>query len=175
MFRDEHWNAHMSEPINFIDPDKRRRIDALDEIKRALEVAEILPFRFWCSTSECRMNISTSTSRPCHDRHRASARFRQAARSDGVGGEHSNELSTPEKLIELLQTAHSRMLCLLRHRARSHDEPVTGIDVLEGPHPSTHVHDNTAQDDRICGRERNHRIGARPCRCFIPRHKVPRC
>ena len=25
MFRDEHWSAHMSEPINFIDPDKRRR------------------------------------------------------------------------------------------------------------------------------------------------------
>jgi sugar phosphate isomerase/epimerase len=32
--------------VNVIHPDKSRRIDAMDEIKRALEVAEQIPFRF---------------------------------------------------------------------------------------------------------------------------------
>jgi sugar phosphate isomerase/epimerase len=32
--------------VNVIHPEKSRRIDAMDEIKRALEVAEQLPFRF---------------------------------------------------------------------------------------------------------------------------------
>src|SRR6266852_5171253 len=31
-------------PLNLVDFDKRRRIEAMDEIKRAIEVAEHLPF-----------------------------------------------------------------------------------------------------------------------------------
>src|SRR5205085_5761434 len=32
--------------VNFVDADKRRRIESMDEIKRAIEVAEQAPFRF---------------------------------------------------------------------------------------------------------------------------------
>src|SRR5512147_2555284 len=34
------------QPLNLVDMEKPRRIDALDEIKRAVEVAEYMPFRF---------------------------------------------------------------------------------------------------------------------------------
>ena len=34
------------QPVNIVDPDKRNRIDAMDEIKRAIEVAEYVPFRY---------------------------------------------------------------------------------------------------------------------------------
>jgi sugar phosphate isomerase/epimerase len=33
-------------PLNIVDPEKRSRIEAMDEIKRAIEVAEYAPFRF---------------------------------------------------------------------------------------------------------------------------------
>src|SRR3954464_8723384 len=107
MFRDEQWNAHMSDPINFIDADKRRRIEALDEIKRALEVAEILPFQFLVQ--------HIGNSNEYFDEHKfdyamtAIEHLRAFAKPLGVTvlvENIPNELSTPEKLMELLQTAH---------------------------------------------------------------------
>ena len=35
-----------SAPLNIVDTEKPRRIEAMDEIKRALEIAEQIPFRF---------------------------------------------------------------------------------------------------------------------------------
>src|SRR5919204_6927307 len=42
MFSDYEWGRSGSPPINFVDNDKRRRIESMDEIKRAIEVAETL-------------------------------------------------------------------------------------------------------------------------------------
>jgi len=150
MFRDEHWNAHMSEPINFIDSDKRHRIDALDEIKRALEVAEILPFRFLVQ--------HIGMSNEYFDEHKfdhamtAIEHLRAFAKPLGVTvlvENIPNELSTPEKLIELLQTAHFQDVgvCFDTGHAHMMSRVHQAFDVLKDRIRSTHVHDNTAQDD----------------------------
>jgi len=150
MFRDEQWNAHMSEPINFIDPDKRRRIDALDEIKRALEVAEILPFRFLVQ--------HIGMTNEYFDEHKfdhamtAIEHLRAFAKPLGVTvlvENIPNELSTPEKLIELLQTAHFQDVgvCFDTGHAHMMSRVHQAFDVLKDRIRSTHVHDNTAQDD----------------------------
>ena len=39
-------SARAGATVNIVDPDKRMRIEAMDEIKRAIEVAEYAPFRF---------------------------------------------------------------------------------------------------------------------------------
>jgi len=46
LYSDMEMGRGGSPAVNVIHPEKSRRIDAMDEIKRALEVAEILPFRF---------------------------------------------------------------------------------------------------------------------------------
>ena len=47
MFYDEEeWSRGPMEPINIVETDRKRQIDATDEIKRALECAEHIPFRF---------------------------------------------------------------------------------------------------------------------------------
>jgi sugar phosphate isomerase/epimerase len=150
MFRDEHWNAHMSDPINFIDPDKRRRIEALDEIKRALEVAEILPFRFLVQ--------HIGNSNEYFDEHKfdhamtAVEHLRAFAKPLGVTvlvENIPNELSTPEKLIELLQTAHFQDVgvCFDLGHAHMMSRVHQAFDVLKDRIRSTHVHDNDAHQD----------------------------
>ena len=44
-FADTHWSRHVSHSLHLLDPDKGRRIAAMDETKRALEAAEHIPFR----------------------------------------------------------------------------------------------------------------------------------
>ena len=46
MWSDYEWGRAGAPPVNVVDPEKRRRIESMDEIKRALEVAEQAPFRF---------------------------------------------------------------------------------------------------------------------------------
>jgi sugar phosphate isomerase/epimerase len=150
MFRDEQWNAHMSEPINFIDPDKRRRIDALDEIKRALEVAEILPFRFLVQ--------HIGMTNEYFDEHKFDhamtgiEHLRAFAKPLGVTvlvENIPNELSTPEKLMELLQTAHFQDVgvCFDTGHAHMMSRVHQAFEVMKERIRSTHVHDNAAQDD----------------------------
>jgi sugar phosphate isomerase/epimerase len=42
---DAQWSRHVAPNLNLIDPEKSRRIDAMDEVKRALESAEQLPIQ----------------------------------------------------------------------------------------------------------------------------------
>jgi sugar phosphate isomerase/epimerase len=150
MFRDEHWNAHMSEPINFIDPDKRQRFEALDEIKRALEVAEILPFNFLVQ--------HIGNSNEYFDEHKfdhamtAIEHLRAFAKPLGVTvlvENIPNELSTPEKLMELLQTAHFQDVgvCFDLGHAHMMSRVHQAFEVLKDRIRSTHVHDNDAAQD----------------------------
>src|SRR5438067_6092382 len=46
MFFDEQWGRDIMQPINLVETERKRRIEAMDEIKRALEAAEQMPFRF---------------------------------------------------------------------------------------------------------------------------------
>lgn len=46
LFPDREMGRAGAPPVNVIHPEKSRRIDAMDEIKRALETAESIPFKF---------------------------------------------------------------------------------------------------------------------------------
>jgi endonuclease IV len=46
LYSDYEWGRTGSPPVNIASTDRAGRIDAMDEIKRALEIAEQIPFRF---------------------------------------------------------------------------------------------------------------------------------
>src|SRR5438105_6084548 len=46
MHSDYEWGQSGKPPVNLVDSEKRNRIDSMDEIKRAIEIAEVLPFKF---------------------------------------------------------------------------------------------------------------------------------
>src|SRR5229473_695212 len=46
LYSDYEWGRAGSPPVNIASTDRAGRIDAMDEIKRALEIAEHIPFRF---------------------------------------------------------------------------------------------------------------------------------
>ena len=46
LYSDYEWGRTGAPPVNVASTDRAARIDAMDEIKRALEIAEQIPFRF---------------------------------------------------------------------------------------------------------------------------------
>ena len=46
LYADYEWGRAGSPPINIASTDRAQRIEAMDEIKRAIEMAEQIPFRF---------------------------------------------------------------------------------------------------------------------------------
>ena len=46
LYSDYEWGRTGSPPVNVASTDRAGRIEAMDEIKRALEIAEQIPFRF---------------------------------------------------------------------------------------------------------------------------------
>jgi len=46
LYADYEWGRTGSPPVNIASSDRAGRIEAMDEVKRALEIAEQIPFRF---------------------------------------------------------------------------------------------------------------------------------
>src|SRR5246127_4409022 len=103
MYSDDEWGRSGLPPVNIAAVEKRDRIAAMDEIKRAIEVAEQAPFRFLVQhvgvgneeTSEHKVEAAISSLEHLHA-------FAKPLGVDLLVENIPNELSTPEKLIELL-------------------------------------------------------------------------
>ncbi len=138
------------QPLNIVDMEKPRRIEAMDEIKRAVEVAEIMPFRFLVQ------HIGKT------DEHDDPRKFEWAL----SGIEHlrafcrqlgvtllventPNDLATPERLKELLKALHYADLgiCFDSGHAHMMSSVHQAFGVLEDRIRSTHVHDNHRDRD----------------------------
>lgn len=137
-------------PLNIVDKDKRRRIEAMDEIKRALEVAEYAPFRFLVqhvgvtNESEDESKFEAALSSIEH--------LRAFARPLGVSllvENTPNELSTPEKLMDLIKTLHYDDLGICFDTGHAHlmSSVHQAFGVFGDRIRSTHVHDNIRDRD----------------------------
>ncbi len=136
--------------VNIVDPQKPRRVDAMDEIKRALEAAETLPFHYMVQ------HIGGSNEewdpRKFDDAMTAIEHLRAFAKPLGVTvlvENIPNELATPEKLVELIRTAHFSDVGVCFDTGHAH---ITGgvepaFEVLRPLIRSTHVHDNSGEKD----------------------------
>jgi sugar phosphate isomerase/epimerase len=136
--------------VNIIDPDKRMRIEAMDEIKRAIEVAEYAPFRFLIQ----HIGKSDEYDDPRKFENALSGieHLRAFARPLGVSlllENIPNDLSTPEKLKELINLLRYEDLgvCFDVGHAHLMSSVHQAFSILEDRIRSTHIHDNKRDKD----------------------------
>jgi sugar phosphate isomerase/epimerase len=150
MYSDYEWGRRGSPPVNIAATDKRARIEAMDEIKRAIEVAEQIPFKFLVQ------HIGVSHEE--WDPKKADAavtsieHLKAFAKPLGVTvllENIPNELSAPERLTELIHNAHfdDVGVCLDVGHAHIMGGVPQAFDVLKPLIRSTHVHDNAGEHD----------------------------
>jgi sugar phosphate isomerase/epimerase len=150
MFADYEWGRSGAPPVNIASTDRAQRIEAMDEIKRALEIAEQVPFRFLIQ------HIGTGNESYSDRKFEAAMtsieHLRAFAKPLGVRilvENIPNELSAPEKLLELIQTAHFEDVGVCFDLGHAHiiSSVSEAFEILKNHIYSTHVHDNAKDRD----------------------------
>jgi sugar phosphate isomerase/epimerase len=145
LFPDREMGRAGAPAVNVLHPEKARRIDAMDEIKRALEVAEILPFQ------NLVLHLGEKTDgwsqRSIEYAETALEHLGAFASPLGVRLLVENLLSdptTPEHLLEILELGHLRNVGICLDLGHAHlTVGVAAAIATVGPRVvSVHVHDN---------------------------------
>lgn len=137
--------------INVVDVEKSRRIDSMDEVKRALEAAEQVPF----SHLILHLGDRGETWSPRTLEHAMTAveHLRAFARPLGVQilleNLEKNEVAQPENLMEILSVGHfdDIGICLDVGHAHLGEGILPAIDTMGPRIRSVHVHDNAGDKD----------------------------
>lgn len=150
MFADYEWGRTGAPPINVTSTDRASRIEAMDEIKRALEIAEQIPFRFLVQ------HLGTGNEEFDDRKFEAAMtsieHLRAFAKPLGVRillENIPNEMSTPDKLIDFITTSHfdDVGVCFDVGHAHMMSSVPEAFEVLKQHIRSTHVHDNAKDKD----------------------------
>ena len=137
-------------PISISDPERVRRLDAVDEVKRAIEVAERIPFKYLVQ------HIG-------HSRQPANARNIDAAfnslehlvvfakhRGVTIALENTpGELGAPAALQQFIQETHLNDLRFCFDSGHANIEPGinAALESMQGRIVTTHLHDNHGEKD----------------------------
>src|SRR5712692_3210316 len=150
MYADYEWGRTGVPPVNIAATDRAQRIEAMDEIKRALELAEQIPFRFLVQ------HMGTS-GESFDDRKFEAAmtsieHLRAFAKPLGVSillENIPNELSTPDRLVEFIHLSHfdDVGVCFDVGHAHIMSDVLPAFETLKGYIRSTHIHDNAKDRD----------------------------
>ncbi len=137
--------------INVVHVEKSRRIDSMDEVKRALEAAEQVPFTHLILHLGERGD--TWSPRTLEHGMTAVEHLRAFARPLGVQilleNLEKNEVAEPQNLMEILSVGHfdDIGLCLDVGHAHLDDGILPAIDTMGPRIRSVHVHDNAGEKD----------------------------
>jgi sugar phosphate isomerase/epimerase len=136
--------------VNVIHPEKSRRIDGMDEIKRALEAAELIPFRFLILHLGERDD--TWGLRAMEHSITALEHLRAFANPLGVKLLVENlqgDVAKPEHLVEILNVGHFQDIgvCLDVGHAHLAEGTPAAMSTLAPHIRSSHLHDNKGDRD----------------------------
>ena len=150
MHGDDEWGRSGAPPLNIAAVEKRDRIAAMDEIKRALEVAEQASFQFL--VQHVGVSGEASTEQKLESAMTSLEHLRAFAKPLGVQivvENIPNDLSTPESLAELLRTARFTDVGVCFDVGHAHLSPgiPQAFEILKPLIRTTHVHDNDQQRD----------------------------
>jgi sugar phosphate isomerase/epimerase len=150
LYADYDWGRTGAPPVNVAATDRAQRIEAMDEIKRALEIAEQIPFRFL--VQHIGTANETFTDKKFEAAMTSIEHLRAFAKPLGVRilvENIPNELSTPDKLMEFIQAAHfdDVGVCFDFGHAHMVGTVAEGFEILKAAIHSTHVHDNAKDRD----------------------------
>lgn len=150
MYSDDVWGrSGPNSYINITEPVKSKRLTMLDDIKRALDIADVIPFRYLIQ------HIGVSDEE--YTEHKVEAAFTALeeinlfARERGVEvllENIPNELSSAERLVHFLDQTHLKMnFCLDVGHANLNEGISTAFTIMKGRIRSTHLHDNNGTED----------------------------
>jgi sugar phosphate isomerase/epimerase len=145
LFPDREMGRDGTPAVNVLHPDKARRIDAMDEIKRALEAAEHIPMRYLI----VHLGNRSDTWSPRSIEYALTALEHLGAFAGPLGvrllvENILNEPTTPEHLQLILQMGHLDNIGVCLDLGHAHISPgiQEAIGVLGDRIVSLHVHDN---------------------------------
>jgi len=150
MYSDDVWgrsgpNAH----INITEPVKSKRLDMIDEIKRAIEIAEVIPFRYL--VQHIGVAGEEYEERKLEAAFTALEELNLFARQRGVEillENIPNQLSSAERLVHFLDITHLKMnFCLDIGHAHLNEGVSTAFSIMKSRIRSTHLHDNDGKED----------------------------
>lgn len=101
------WSKHTAPSLNLIDPLKPERIAAMDEVKRALEAAEMIPLR--SAVLHLGLGEDRWSTRALDDSLTAVEHLKAFAGPLGVQlllENLTNDVATPEHLVEIVRVGH---------------------------------------------------------------------
>ena len=148
--RDFNLRHESAAPLSISDPERGRRLEAVDEIKRALDMAEQVPFRFLVQ--------HMGSSRDAADARRFDAAFNSLehlhifAKQRGVTIALENtpgELATPENLRQFVTDTKltDLRMCFDFGHAHIGDGVLPSMEAMRERIVTTHVHDNHGEKD----------------------------
>jgi sugar phosphate isomerase/epimerase len=148
--RDFHLSRESGVPLSISDPERMRRQEAVDEIKRALDLVEYVPFRY------CIQHVARSRDLP--DERRWDATFSSLehlslfAKHRGITLALENtpgEMATPSNLKHFLERTRLAGVKLCFDTGHAHiDGGVTApLESVRDLVVTTHVHDNRGERD----------------------------
>jgi sugar phosphate isomerase/epimerase len=150
MYSDDVWGrSGPNAVITITEPVKSKRIQSVDEIKRALEIAEVIPFRYLIQ------HIGVAGEE--YDERKIDAAFNALeeisvfAKQRGVEvlvENTPNALSNAEKLLLFFQMTHLELnVCFDVGHAHMRGSVENEYRLLKPRIRSTHLHDNDGQSD----------------------------
>jgi sugar phosphate isomerase/epimerase len=151
LYPDAQWSRHVAPTLNLIDVEKPRRIDAMDEVKRALESAEQIPFR--AVVLHLGVREDHWSARSLENSLTAIEHLKAFAHPLGVKcllENLHNEVATPEHILEVLKVGHfdNVGICFDTGHAQLSEIGLEGSFALLKPRiAELHVHDNHGTRD----------------------------
>ena len=155
LFTDSHWSRHVAPNLNLIDPEKSRRIDSMDEVKRALEAAEQIPIT--AAVLHLGLKDEPWNTRALENSLTAIEHLKAFAHPLGVRillENLQNDVTTPEHLLEIARAGHFNNVnfCLdVGHAHLAAPAGNKGIDeafeLLAPRIAQLHLHDNHGLKD----------------------------
>jgi sugar phosphate isomerase/epimerase len=145
LYSDYEWGRTGSPPINLASTDRAGLVEAMDEVKRALEIAEQIPFRFL--VQHLGLPNESFGEKKFESAMTSIEHLRAFAKPLGVRlllENIPNELSTPEKLVEMIHTAHfdDVGICFDFGHAHMMGSVREAFEIVRKLVCSSHVHDN---------------------------------
>ncbi|TLY35552.1 MAG: sugar phosphate isomerase/epimerase [Nitrospirae bacterium] len=152
LFADMNWGRLGGLAVSVADLEKRRRVESMDEIKRALEIAEAMPFRY--------LIVHLGLDGEEFDPRKFDAAFSSLeylkifAKDRGVHillENYPNGLSTAERLLDFIRyTKLDLKVCFDTGHAHMAEGVQSAFQKLREHIASTHIHDNNRfKDDHL--------------------------
>ena len=149
LYGDTDWGRLGGLAISLAYLERRLRVDSMDEIKRSLDIADLLPFRY--------LIVHMGLPDEDYDLSKFDAvltsleHLKVAAKDRGVQlllENVPNELGTPERLVEFLQYSRLNVkICFDTGHAHMAGGVHSAFETLRTYIASTHVHDNRREKD----------------------------